>query len=243
MASRTRTCCPTRLALDADPRPHGLDQALADRQPRPLPPYWRVVERSAWMNGGNSSACRSAGCRSRVPHLETQPHPRAGRPAAARTATSTCRAAVNLSPLPIRLTSTWRSRVGSPRTTSGAGRRARTQLRPRSAACGANSGAPGRRRPRTEKSTCSSSSRPASIREKSRMSLMMLSRCRPEGGSSRRTAPASASVLGRQQVRHAQHAGHRRADLVAHGGQELRLLGRLFGYLPACPLQFLVLYL
>ena len=82
---------------------------------------------------------------------------------------------------------------------------------------------------RRSKSTFSSSSLPASILEKSRMSLMMPSRFLPE----RCTVSAYLRcVLGQpgfqQQLGHAQHAVHRRADLVAHAGEEraLRVVGR-----------------
>ena len=70
----------------------------------------------------------------------------------------------------------------------------------------------------------SRSRRPASILEKSRMSSMILSKRR------RRIThrPQRLALLDRerralQHVDHAQNAVHRRADLVAHGGQEGRL--------------------
>ena len=39
------------LALDPDPAAHQLDQLRGDRQAQPVPPYCRVVEPSAWVNG------------------------------------------------------------------------------------------------------------------------------------------------------------------------------------------------
>ena len=76
------------------------------------------------------------------------------------------------------------------------------------------------RAPRTARG--SSSSCPASILEKSRTSLMIAQQrvgrdCARSPGT--RAARASASVV-EQQVRHAQDAVHRRADLVAHVGEE-----------------------
>ena len=87
---------------------------------------------------------------------------------------------VNLIALEIRLDSTWPSRVGSPTRRSGTSS---------STATAEPTPAPPRTRPRiarglvedrrTSKSTSSSSSSPASILEKSRMSLMTPSRVRP----------------------------------------------------------------
>jgi hypothetical protein len=36
--------------------PHHLDQLFANGQPRPVPPYFRMVEASAWVNGEKSRA-------------------------------------------------------------------------------------------------------------------------------------------------------------------------------------------
>ena len=76
----------------------------------------------------------------------------------------------------------------------------------------------------------SSSSLPASIFEKSRMSLMM----RSSASADDLTMPRYCALLGivrrlEQQLGHAEHAVHRGADLVAHVGQELALgaVGRL----------------
>ena len=90
---------------------------------------------------------------------------------------------------------------------------------------------------RRSKSAGSSSSLPASILEKSRMSLMTASRA----SAPTRTISEILALLGRQlgveqQLGHADDAVHRRADLVAHVGQELALgpaggLGGLLGLL------------
>ena len=81
---------------------------------------------------------------------------------------------------------------------------------------------------------CSSSSLPASIFEKSRIWLITASSRSAELRRDRGDS-ASAAAIGRfqQQIEHADHAVERRAQLVAHVGQELALgaigrLGRFF---------------
>ena len=78
---------------------------------------------------------------------------------------------------------------------------------------------------RRSKSMVSSSSLPASIFEKSRMSLMIASSASPDCAHRLRRTRAARGVSSRveQQLGHADHAVHRRADLVAHLGQELAL--------------------
>ena len=78
---------------------------------------------------------------------------------------------------------------------------------------------------------------PASIFEKSRMSLMTCSRCSADSCTT--VAHSRCSGVERrveQQRRHAQHAVHRRADLVAHAGEELALgAGRGLGGVARLP--------
>jgi hypothetical protein len=50
-------------------------------------------------------------------------------------------------------------------------------------------------------------------------------------------ALAGVELGGQQQLRHAQHAVHRRADLVAHVGEEVRLQERRLNCTVTCPLQ------
>ena len=51
-----------RLALDPDPcRPSCVTSRAEIARPRPVPPYWRVVELSAWVNASKITACFSAG--------------------------------------------------------------------------------------------------------------------------------------------------------------------------------------
>ena len=45
---------PAPGVLSTPIRPHQLDQALEIARPRPVPPYFRVVEASAWLNSVNS---------------------------------------------------------------------------------------------------------------------------------------------------------------------------------------------
>ena len=82
--------------------------------------------------------------------------------------------------------------------------------------------------PESENAVSSSSSRPASIFEKSSTSSMMRSSACADSrmvATVRRCGAVEALAL--QHLDHAEHAVHRRADLVAHGGEEgrLRLVG------------------
>ena len=81
------------------------------------------------------------------------------------------------------------------------------------------------------KSSDSVSSLPASIFEKSRMSLMMDSSDSPELLTvSTNGRCCASSAVSEQQLGQPQHAVHRRADLVAHVGEELGLrAARVFG--------------
>jgi hypothetical protein len=75
------------------------------------------------------------------------------------------------------------------------------------------------------------SMRPASIFEKSRMSLMMVSSASPLSRMVPRSRAARRERRVQQQAAHADHRVHRRADLVAHGRQEgaLGLVGGFLG--------------
>ena len=87
------------------------------------------------------------------------------------------------------------------------------------------------------KSISSRSSLPASIFEKSRMSLITASSQSAELRTSSRYSRCCGGQLGfQQEFRHADDAVHRRADFVAHVGQKLALgvVGRVGGFfLPA----------
>ena len=80
------------------------------------------------------------------------------------------------------------------------------------------------------KSVFSMSSLPASIFEKSRMSLMMpSSACAADLHLGQIVALPGVSSVFKRQMRHADDGVHRRADFMAHVGQEIALgLGRRF---------------
>ena len=128
--------------------------------------------------------------------------------------------------LPTRLTSTCRSRVSSPSIARGiAGSTntvSRTPLLGRHV--GEHAAAPSRPVSARSIGSFSMVSLPASIFEKSRMSSMIAEQ---RGGRVAHQVDhlhlvgAQARLL--QHVEHADHAVHRRADLVAHRGEEARL--------------------
>ena len=143
-----------------------------------MPPYLRVVDPSACLNGSKIVACSSdrdadAGVGDREVQRARGSPPRSS----SRTRTTTSPRSVNLIALPTRLIKDLPQRLGSP--TMPAGTSAST-----STAARALSGARGRRTasacsasvsPQRRTPTASSSSLPASIFEKSRMSLMIVS--------------------------------------------------------------------
>ncbi len=87
---------------------------------------------------------------------------------------------VNLTALPSKLLKTWRKRTGSPRATMGSLGKAQSNSTSLRWALSANRVATSSTRARNSKSTISSSSLPASILEKSKTSLMILSRLTPD---------------------------------------------------------------
>ena len=98
----------------------------------------------------------------------------------ASTVSDTCPASVNLIALPSRLRRIWRSRVTSPTTTRGVpGRMSPTSSRPFSVARAAMSSSAASTHSWRSNGAASRSIRPASIFEKSRMSLMIVSRDSP----------------------------------------------------------------
>ena len=134
--------------------------------------------------------------------------------------------------LPTRLVSTCRSRPGSPRSAVGTSmlRRSVASFEPlRERALGeqvdgAFDGAAQVEVERLERAAC-----PASIFEKSRMSLMIVSSASALAWIVSANSRCCGDRVGvEQQAGHADDAVHRRADLVAHVGQELRLEPRRF---------------
>ena len=149
-----------------------------------MPPYRRVVELSAWLNRWNSRACglrRDADAG--VVHREAQ-HAGVGSSAcAAARARMTSPASVNLIALPSRLSRICRSRAGSPTTHGGHvgvdhGAAAPSPLRVRLPATMLER--PPRSAAQVEGDALPDPACPASIFEKSRMSLMTPSSASPE---------------------------------------------------------------
>ena len=138
----------------------------------------RVVDESAWVKGSNKAACLSAG--TPIPVSTTSIRTRTRGPAGSADArTSTRPASVNLTAFATRLVTTCESLVGSPQSTCGRdGSQATVRSRPRLRAVSPSMVVTSSSRVSTSKSSRSSSNRPASIFEKSRMSLMMPSRVR-----------------------------------------------------------------
>ena len=135
---------------------------------------------------------------------------------------------VNLTAFVSRLSTTCLSLSSSAHTTPTSGAtssaiairwraaRSRTIARP----CSSRSG--------SESAPTSSSIRPASTFERSRISLISSSRCRPESRMSRTYSVLALVELAEhpleQHVGEADHGVQRRAQLVRHAGQELRLV-------------------
>ena len=203
-------------------------------RPRPVPPYLRVVEESAWENDwnrrpmpsgerpmpvsrtANVSSTSAAGGRGRADGQ----HDLAGLGELHGVGEQ-----VEQDLAQPRHVARDRRAARRPRT----GRRCRGPSRPRAAPRGR---APTRRTRagRTAAPRCPSG--PASIFEKSRMSLMIVSSASPES----RIVVGVVALLGverrvEQEPAHADHRVHRRADLVAHRREEraLGLVGGLGG--------------
>ena len=207
-------------------------------RPSPVPPKRREVELSAWVNASKRcSACRLA---MPMPVSRTDSSSRAG-PVASSWIRQ--RSEIDLSrggeldgvaeqvqqylaqPAGIALKSCGQSRVDL------AG-----QLRPCSSARAASSDAPLDDRARIERHA-SMSSLPASILEKSRMSLITASSASADEPRSRRIPAARVRSVPSSRPLMPMHAVHRGADLVAHVGQELALEARSLHRLIAGRLQ------
>jgi hypothetical protein len=132
---------------------------------------------------------------------------------------------VNLIALLPRLNRIWRTRAASPRSARGvSSSRCSRKARPLACASGCSSAATSSSNSCRSKGASSSSSLPASMRARSSASLTRRSRCSPARWiACDLRALARLQLAGLQQFRHAEHAGHRRADLVAERGQEARL--------------------
>ena len=145
-------------------------------KPRPVPPYLRVVELSPWMNGWNSRACSSL----EMPTPVSRTAMRTATPEAPFSSVEavmmTSPLSVNLIALLVKFARICARRVGSPRRrveSVGATRQASSM--PLRRALSANTCVTLSTVSRRSKSTSSTCSFPASILEKSRMSLMIAS--------------------------------------------------------------------
>ncbi len=167
--------CPGALSTRMSP-PMSSDNRLQMASPRPVPLWRRDSEPSACTN--RSKMCSR--CLSRMPGPESVTENSSitdsGVASTARTARDTRPASVNFSALSSRFTSTWRSRMGSPTRPSGTSSGTRkAKPRPFSSARCTNMVCRVDRRLRRRNTWLSSSTMPASILEKSRMSLMSAS--------------------------------------------------------------------
>ena len=119
-APRTRRCCPARARSGRrSPRPSSRPAVPRSSSPRPVPPYLRAVELSAWLKGWKRRVERvRVDADAGVGDLHAHD---ASRRAAALplTATATRPLSVNLTAFETRLITTWRSRAASPRSHAG----------------------------------------------------------------------------------------------------------------------------
>ncbi len=178
---RTRTEKPKVL-----PSPGALSRVIAPPMsdtrraqmvsPSPVPPYSRVVELSACEKASNTRWCFSRGMPMPVSRTDTTRDASSPSAAVMRALRVTSPRWVNLTALERRLSATCRSRPGSPRARRGSvGARSRMSCSPFSCARVATVFAAAVSTSAGENSTASMSRRPASIFEKSRMSLMICS--------------------------------------------------------------------
>ena len=171
---------PALLAFDADRPPISSTSCFEIDRPRPVPPYLRVVEPSPWVKGEKSAWSRSGGMP--MPVSRTSKRSVALSPSAAGEGDPDGDLAPlgELDGVADEVESICRSRPGSPRREGGTSASTRqTSSRPFSCALGASSSTTSSTVVGRSKSRISSSSLPASIFEKSRMSLMSDSRASP----------------------------------------------------------------
>ena len=149
-------------------------------RPKPVPPYLRVVELSSWLKGVNSACKRSEGMPMPESLTSKRSNPSGEPSRGARTRRTTSPRSVNFTALPTRLTSTCFRRSGSPSTRAGTrGSTTSTSSMPFSSARRASRSSASSINCRRSKLVVASSTRPASILEKSRMSSMSWSREAP----------------------------------------------------------------
>ena len=228
------------FALDPDAcRPSAPTRCDEMARPRPVPPYLRVVEPSACTNGSKIGSlllrrdadagvadARSAGHGHSELGDGVLPF-RASVSGIRVTATTTSPWSVNLMALPTRLTRICRSRPGSPTQAVGHVRRRRRRPVP----------APSRALARPAASACRRACRAESNGDRvevelARLDLGEIEDVVDDASAARRptiltisrySRCSAASARVQHQVGHADDGVHRRADLVAHVGQELAL--------------------
>ena len=155
--------------------------------PSPVPPYFLVVEPSPWQNGSKILAIWSGVMPIPVSDTSNSNSTSGAEESLADTLTITSPCSVNFRAFPTRLVITWRSLPGSPRSASGTESSKWQRISSlRSSAISNNISSTSSTHTRGEKSMDASSGLPASIFEKSRMSLMISSR----NPADRRTATA-----------------------------------------------------
>ena len=170
---------PTSLSMPISP-PINSASCLEMESPRPVPPYLRVVEPSAWVNGVKMAARRSSGIPMPVSRTEKRIMTDSASSDSVSALITTSPSWVNFMALPARLVIIWRILPGSPFNFDGtSGSILQISSRPASAARIASSSAVSSTVVLKSKSIISMLSFPASILEKSRMSLISSKRFSP----------------------------------------------------------------
>ncbi len=166
---------PSLLVTPTSP-PINSANCLEIARPRPVPPNLRVVAASTCVNSSKSSPILSPGIPMPVSRTEKRNMTPPSLEYSTVTPTVTSPASVNLIAFPVRLVRICRNRPGSPRSNSGTSVDIpQNNSSPFSCACTASVAAKSSSSLCRSKSRISKSSLPASIFEKSRMSLIRLS--------------------------------------------------------------------
>ncbi len=161
-------------------------------RPRPDPPNCRDVDPSACWKRWNNAACAAGAIP--TPLSSTSKRNRRGDASASRRVRRACTSplAVNFTALPIRLNRAWRRRTGSTIAQVSSPSKRVTRATPFASAWGRSSSATLFKVAATSVETGDSSSRPASIFEKSTMSLSSCASICPEFSASATIRRASA---------------------------------------------------
>ena len=173
-----RNVLPTPSPLSTQMRPRIISTSCCEiARPKPVPPKRREVELSTWLKESKICACLSGGMPIPVSRTEICNSTAPRNSSSIATSTSTSPSSVNLMALPTRFTTIWRRRLGSPTRRSGrSGGMWQISSRSFSDARIARVCTASPRQSRKPNSMSSSANRPASILEKSKMSLSNSSR-------------------------------------------------------------------